>query len=130
VLVELFERVEKFLRRFERYTDVPPTEAMTDIIVKVMVEVLSILAIATTEIKQNRISKLIPRKMFLLTYIHLAQYGKKLLGGKDIEDALVKLDKVTHEEARMVMAENFKVTLNIEDKVEQVIDGVQNVSSR
>jgi hypothetical protein len=33
---------------------------MTDVIVKVMVEVLSILAIATKEINQRRTSKLIP----------------------------------------------------------------------
>jgi hypothetical protein len=69
MLVELFERVENFLRRLECYTEVPPTEAMTDIIVKVMVEVLSILTIATTEIKQSRISKLIPRRMSQLTYL-------------------------------------------------------------
>jgi histidine ammonia-lyase len=125
VLVELLERVENFLRRLECYTEVPSTEAKMDIVEKVMVEVLSILAIATTEIKQSRISKLIARRMSQLTYLYLAQYGKKLLGGKDIEDALVRLDKVTQEEARMAIAETLKVTHNIEDKV---TDGAQIVS--
>jgi hypothetical protein len=126
VLVELLERVENFLRRLDCYTEVPPTEAMTDIIIKVMVQVLSILAIATTEIKQNRISKLIARKMSQLTYIYLVQYGMRLFGWKDIEDALVRLDKVTQEEARMAIAETLRVTHNIEH---ELTDGAQIVSS-
>jgi len=60
VLVDLFERIENFLRRLETYVDVQPTPGMTDIIVKVMVEVLFILGIATKEINQNSASELIP----------------------------------------------------------------------
>ena len=55
-LVDVFERVENFFKRLETYTEVPPTAAMTDIIVKIMVEVLGILAISTKEIKQGRTS--------------------------------------------------------------------------
>jgi len=51
--------MENIFRRLETYTDVPQTAGMTDAIMKVMVEVLSILAIATKEINQNRASKLI-----------------------------------------------------------------------
>jgi hypothetical protein len=43
----------------ETYVGVPPTAGMTDIIVKIMVEVLSILSIATKEIRQSRASELI-----------------------------------------------------------------------
>ncbi len=57
-LIDIFERVENFLKRLETYTEVQPTAAMTDIIVKIMVEVLNILAIATKEIKQGRTSEL------------------------------------------------------------------------
>ncbi|KAF8268387.1 hypothetical protein EI94DRAFT_1785895 [Lactarius quietus] len=46
-LADLFERIENFFKRLESYTEVPPTEAMTDMIVKIMVEVLNIFAIAT-----------------------------------------------------------------------------------
>ncbi|KAH9055255.1 hypothetical protein EDB87DRAFT_1642403, partial [Lactarius vividus] len=53
-LVDVFERIENFFKRLETYTEVPPTAAMTDIIVKIMVEVLSILAISTKEIRQGR----------------------------------------------------------------------------
>ena len=59
----VFERIENFFKRLETYIEVPPTAGMTDIIVKIMVEVLSILSIATKEIKQNRASELIRRGM-------------------------------------------------------------------
>jgi hypothetical protein len=57
VLVDLFSRIEKFFKRLELYTEVPPTSAMTDIIIEIMVEVLTILGIATKEIRQGRLSE-------------------------------------------------------------------------
>ena len=57
-LIDIFERIENFFRRLETYTEVRPSEAMTDIIVKIMVEVLNVFAIATKEIKQGRTSEL------------------------------------------------------------------------
>jgi hypothetical protein len=59
MLTDIFGRIESFFRRLESYTEVRPTAAMTDIIVKIMVEILSILAIATKDIKQRRASELI-----------------------------------------------------------------------
>ena len=55
-LADLFERIENFFKRLESYTEVPPTNAMTDVILKIMVEVLNIFAIATKEMKQGRAS--------------------------------------------------------------------------
>jgi hypothetical protein len=62
VLVDLLERVEQFFKRLECYTEVRPTEEMTNIIVKIMAEVLSILAIATKEVKQSRASELVGQR--------------------------------------------------------------------
>ena len=56
-LIDIFERIENFFRRLEIYTEVSPTPEMIDIITKIMVEVLSILAIATNEIKQGHASE-------------------------------------------------------------------------
>jgi hypothetical protein len=63
-LVYIFERIEGFFRRLEAYTDLPTTEAMKDIIVKIMVEVLGIFGIVTKELKQGRASESIPHDMF------------------------------------------------------------------
>ena len=47
-----------FLKRVEVYTTVPPSPMMMDLITKIMVELLSVLALATKQIKQGRFSKL------------------------------------------------------------------------
>ena len=46
-----------FFLRLEIYTELQPTAEMTNIIIEIMIEVISILGIATKEIKQGRISK-------------------------------------------------------------------------
>jgi hypothetical protein len=56
-LIDLFIRIEHFFRRLEVYTGIAPTIAMMDVIVDIMVEVLSILAIATKEAKLGRLSE-------------------------------------------------------------------------
>jgi hypothetical protein len=50
---------------------------------------------------------------------------KRLLGKNDIEDALKRLDTLTHEEARMAIAEVLKVTHMMDDKIRVLIDGGQ-----
>jgi hypothetical protein len=54
-LIDVLERMEGFFRRLEIYTEVPATTEMMDTIILIMVEVLSILGIATKEVKQGRI---------------------------------------------------------------------------
>ena len=56
-LVDLFECIGSFLKRLRIYTDLPLSPSMTDIIVKIMVELLSVLALATKQIKQGRFSR-------------------------------------------------------------------------
>ena len=56
-LVDIFECIENFLRRLKIYTEIPPTPAMTDILVKIMVELLSVLALATKQINQGKFSE-------------------------------------------------------------------------
>ena len=60
-LIDLFERIENLFKRLEIYAEIPPTYAMMDLIVKIMVEVLGILAIATKEVKQGSASEPIHR---------------------------------------------------------------------
>jgi hypothetical protein len=99
---------------------------MTDVIVKIMIEVLSILAIATKEIKQGRSSELTDTHKLLLADSFLETFVKKLLGRNDIEVALKRLDTLTMEEARMAIAETLKVTNRVDDKVTVLIGGEKN----
>jgi hypothetical protein len=55
--MDIFERIEMFFRRLEVYTNVPPTTEMMDTIILIMVEVLSVLGVATKEIRRGRMSE-------------------------------------------------------------------------
>ena len=56
-LLDLFDRIGNFLKRLDIYTGIPPTRMMTDIIVKIMAELLLVLGLATKLIKQGRVCK-------------------------------------------------------------------------
>ena len=56
-LVDLLESIEHFFSRLRIYTQIPPTPAMDEIVVKVMAVLLSALALATKELKQGRSNK-------------------------------------------------------------------------
>ncbi|KAF8265889.1 hypothetical protein EI94DRAFT_265134 [Lactarius quietus] len=68
-LVDLFECLGNFLKRIRIYSDLPLTPSMTEISAKIMAELLSVLALATKQIKQGRYKK----------------FAKKLLGENEIE---------------------------------------------
>ncbi|KAI0297925.1 hypothetical protein BC826DRAFT_135394 [Russula brevipes] len=110
-LIVLFSRIEYFFQRLEIYMEVPPTAAMMEIITKIMVEVLSILGIATKDMKRGRFKKFL----------------KKLIGGTDIEDALRSLDNLTQEESRMAAAELRKAVHVVDGRVLRVDERVQGV---
>jgi hypothetical protein len=124
--------MEPLFRRLEVYTEVQPTTEMKDMIVKIIVEVFSILAIATMEINQSRMSG------FLLLYITNTlpltelcseTYLKRLIGSADIEDALKRLDRLTQEEARMATTQ-MKATHSIDDRVAGVDGRVKSIDGK
>jgi len=103
---------------------------MTDIIIEIMVEILTVLAITTKEMKRGRMSEFIPcRFIDLSTQIYSEKYLKKLIGNTEAEDSLQRLDKLTQEEARMASAELLKITHRVEVKVKGVDDKVEDVRS-
>ncbi len=53
----MLESIGHFLNRLEIYTEISPTDAMNDMVVKILVELLSTLALATKEIKQGKLSE-------------------------------------------------------------------------
>jgi hypothetical protein len=76
VLVDLFERVHFFLKRLGVHsTRISPTKDMVEILVKIMAEVLSILAIATKEVQQSRTSDLISASA-MYPYLHTLKFNQ------------------------------------------------------
>ncbi|KAH9008479.1 hypothetical protein EDB84DRAFT_92310 [Lactarius hengduanensis] len=106
VLIELFERIENFFVRLQTHTEVPPTAQMTNVLGKVMAEVLSMLAVATKVMNQSR------KKTFL----------KRLVGRNDVEDALLRLDKLEQGELRMISAQVLKDTSDLKDATNDLKD--------
>jgi hypothetical protein len=56
-LLELFECLGNFLKRLHIYTEISLDPLMTDIVAKIMVELISILAVSKKQIGRGRLSK-------------------------------------------------------------------------
>ncbi|KAN0132855.1 hypothetical protein V8E53_009220 [Lactarius tabidus] len=103
-LVKMFGRINSFFTRLEKYIAIKPTDSMKAIIVDIMVEVISILGIATKEIKEGRIKK----------------FFKRFFGINRLGDALQRLEDVRAEEVLMAGAE----TLTIAHRIDADVQGV------
>jgi hypothetical protein len=77
---------------------------MTNIIVQIMVEILSVLALTTKEIKQGRLSKQTFPENFVIPEHSAEKAVKKVFRESKIEAVLQKLARLTDEETRMAAA--------------------------
>ena len=123
-LLELFECIAGFLKRLHIYTEkIPLSSTMSDIIVQIMVEVLSVLALATKQIKEGRFSKWSIACRLSLFKRNAEKFAKKLLGESDVEAILQRLDRLTQEEARMTVAHTLEVVHGVFDNLKVVMAG-------
>ena len=81
-LIDVFNRIEHFFQRLETYISIKPSMAMTKMIVEIMVEVLNILALATKEVKRERLSELMSHKFTILYSYFLFRKVFPEAGGK------------------------------------------------
>jgi hypothetical protein len=130
-LVDLLESIEHFLSRLDIYTKVPPTGPMADILVKIMIELLSAIALVTKHVKQKRPSEFPPSQM---RHGRFAQRGavkfvKKLLGENDVEAVLQRLDRLTQDEARTTIAQTLEVMHGLVQNMRTVLDCKQTHTS-
>lgn len=96
---------------------------MSDIVIKIMGEVLAVLALATEQIKQGRLSKWSSTHRASLIERIIEKFAKKLLGESDIEAVLQRLDRLTQEEARMTAANTLEVVHGLFNNLKEVMDG-------
>ena len=88
-----------------------------------MVEVLSVLALATKQIKEGRFSKWSIARTSSLFKRNAEKFAKKLLGESHVEAVLQRLDRLTQEEARMTVAHTLEVVHGIFDNVKVIMAG-------
>jgi hypothetical protein len=98
---------------------------MMDLIIKIMVELLSVLALATKQIKQGRFSKCAVRRQIYVTYSQCVteKFVKKLWGKDKILAALERLDRLTKEEVPSAVAQTLGVVHGIADDMRVVMRG-------
>jgi len=121
-VVDLLESIEHFLKRLDIYTKIPPTPAMDEMVMKIVVEVLSILAVATRELKEGRPSEWALARPWYLTHCNAEKFVKTLFGGEnDAEAVLQRLGRLTQEEARTTAAKILEVVYGlVQDMSEQI----------
>ena len=123
-LVDLLESIEHFLKRLDIYDKIPHTVGMTQIVVKILVELLSTLALVTKQIKEGKPSKSVFGSVLYHIQRNAEKVLKKLLGGeKDIEAVLQRLDRLTMDEARIAAAQTLEVVYGLIQNMRVVMDG-------
>ena len=75
-MVDLFESFDNFLSRLNIYAEIPPTPALTDVLIKIIVELIATLALATKQVKQGRFSEFILVVTTVDSVVHREIYGQ------------------------------------------------------
>jgi len=99
---------------------------MIEVVVKILVEILSILALATKQMNQGKSSESVFGDiLYYLTRCNAEKLAKKLLGDKDIEAVLKRLDRLTQDEARIAATQTLEVVHGLIQNMKVVMDGEQ-----
>jgi len=126
-LVNIFECVGNFLNRVQIYAKIPLTPAMMGVIVEIMAELLSVLALTTTQIKQGRLSKSFVAHGPPSAELAIERFIRRLFGDPKIEAVLQRLDRLTQEEARMATVQTLELVHGLVKNVGVVMDGGQTL---
>ena len=98
---------------------------MTDIIIKIMVELLLVLALATKQIKQGKFSKCAVAYTSPVAQCVTEKFARKFLGESEIETALQRLDRLTQDEARMTVTQTLDVIYSLVGNMRVVMEGAE-----
>ena len=125
-LVDLLESIEHLLNRLDIYTKIEPTDALNEMIVKILVELLSTLALATEQITQGKPSESVfGEVLYYVTQCNTEKHFKKLLGEREVEAVLQRLDRLTDDEARITAAQTLEIVYGLTQNMKVVMDGEQ-----
>ena len=100
---------------------------MADLIVKIMLELLSVLALATKQIRQGRFSKYIIICRLFVVQCSTEKFAKKLLGDSEVEAVLQRLDRMTQDEVRIAVAQTLSVVHGLVTNTRIAMEGAQSM---
>ena len=122
-LIDLLESIEQFLVHLDIYIKIPPTPAMDEIVLKIMVELLLTLALATKKLRQGQSSKSVFADVFYLTQCNTVNYVKKRFGEMNVKVVMQRLDRLTPDEARATAMPTLEVVYSLVQNMKVVING-------
>ena len=115
-LANVLESIGQFVGRLKIYTEITLSSTMVEIVVQIMVELISILALETKKFTRRRLSEPVLTMFSLTCYVtqcDTARSIKRLWGDKvldkDIVVVLLKLDRLTQYEHLNVAAQTLGV---------------------
>src|ERR1700676_3335377 len=94
LLVDLLESFESILKHLDIFAKVPHTPAMTEAVVKTLVELLSILGLVTKLVRQSE-CLLVATLSAAVTQCNAETFVGKLFGGNYDQMVLERLDRLT-----------------------------------
>jgi hypothetical protein len=128
VLVDLLEPIEHLLNCIDIYNKIPPTADMTVTVVKIFVELLSTLALATKQIKQGKLSmSVFGEILYCPTQCNAEKLSKRFLEEKDVEAVLQRLHRLTVDEARMTAAQTLEIVYGLVQNMRVAMDGERSL---
>ena len=98
---------------------------MTDMIVKIIVESLAVLALAMKQLKEGRFSECAVTYTLLVTQCAIEKFAKKLLGEGEIVVILQRLDRLTQDEAQITVAQTLDVIYGLVGSIKAVMEGAK-----
>ena len=128
-LINLFERTQLFLQRLNNYMAISLRPGMTELLAKILAQVLSVLALSTKEMKERRISALIYSRYSFSANYSAEKFMKRLVGKTEVEDGLQRLDMLTKEENLMTAACTLEVADDIRNDVNLVKDDTRDIKN-
>jgi hypothetical protein len=123
-LFDLFKCVADFLTHLRAHTEeIPLPSTMSSMVVMIMVEILSVFAVATKQMTRERFRKWPDARRSSLANKGTEKFANKLRGEIRVAAILQKLDRLTLKEARVTVAPTLKVINELLNNLKVVIDG-------
>jgi hypothetical protein len=100
---------------------------MVEIVVKIMMELISTLALVTEELRQRRSSESSPFSLGITLFDRdVVKFLKKtFFGAKDIEAVMCRLDRLTQDEAQTTATQTFGVIHSLIQSMKEFVDSEQ-----
>ena len=107
----------------------PLANEWSELLGKIMAQILFILALSTKAMTEGRLSELTSVQSSLADYV-LEFFFKKLVGKTDVEDAFLRLESLTKEESLMTVAKNLEVTFDVDGNVKKIQGLAEDINKK